>query len=329
MPDCLAWVGRIADDVAALTDARARTRRDTENEHRRLLYVAMTRAAERLVVCGLEGERQRPQGCWYDLVNDALAPLAEEVATPKGPILRYRKVVDGAADGRATADASVAPSEIVLPPWLSSPPARVDVAEPLSPARAYDESIADRVPPDADTAARREALARGRLLHRLLQSLPDIPAERRAAAARTFLAREGDGFASDAQTQLLDRIFAVLEAPRFAPLFAPGSRAEVPVVGRIDRPGRTALVVSGQIDRLVVTKEAVLIADYKTNRVPPRRLDDVPEAYVAQLALYRAVLARLYPDHPVGAALIWTHVPDLMEIPAARLDRALARLTTA
>jgi ATP-dependent helicase/nuclease subunit A len=112
-------------------------------------------------------------------------------------------------------------------------------------------------------------------------------------------------------------------------LFAPGSRAEVPIVGRIARPGRAPLAVSGVVDRLAVTADAVLIADYKTNRPPPARVEDVPQAYVRQLALYRAAIAQLYPGKAVGAALVWTEVPDLMEISAPALDRELAALTTA
>ena len=87
--------------------------------------------------------------------------------------------------------------------------------------------------------------------------------------------------------------------------------------------GRT-IAVAGQIDRLAVTPEAVLIADYKTNRPAPRTVEDVPKPYVTQLALYRAVLAGLYPERPVRAALVWTEVPDLMEL-AARGARERAR----
>jgi ATP-dependent helicase/nuclease subunit A len=99
----------------------------------------------------------------------------------------------------------------------------------------------------------------------------------------------------------------------------------VPIVGRVAVGGR-AIAVSGQVDRLAVTAGGVLIADYKTNRPAPRRPDEVPGAYVRQLALYRSVLSRIYPDRPVRAALIWTEVPDLMEISAAELDRALTSL---
>ena len=98
----------------------------------------------------------------------------------------------------------------------------------------------------------------------------------------------------------------------------------MPIVGRLKLGDKTARV-SGQVDRLAVTQASVLIADFKTDRPAPRRIEDVPPAYVRQLALYRAVLKNLYPDKPVRAALIWTEVPDLMELSAAALDDALAR----
>jgi ATP-dependent helicase/nuclease subunit A len=116
-------------------------------------------------------------------------------------------------------------------------------------------------------------------------------------------------------------MLAVLDDTRFAPLFAPGSRAEVPIVGRIN--GRP---LSGQVDRLVVTPEAILIGDYKTNRPAPLRLEEVPPGYVTQLALYRAVLTKLYPGRPIRAALVWTEVPDIMEIPSSALDASLTTL---
>ena len=86
---------------------------------------------------------------------------------------------------------------------------------------------------------------------------------------------------------------------------------------------------NGQVDRLAVTTDSILIADYKTNRPAPRKLDDVPPSYLGQLALYRAVLSRLYPKRSVRAALVWTEAPDLMELSATVMDHALAQLTSA
>jgi ATP-dependent helicase/nuclease subunit A len=173
------------------------------------------------------------------------------------------------------------------------------------------------------------AIARGLVIHRLMQSLPDIVPERRAEAARHYVARAGHAFTAAEQDGFVATTLHLIDEPRFAALFSPGSRAEVPIVGRLDRPGKAPLTVSGQIDRLAVTAGEVLIGDYKTNRPAPRTLAEVPRTYLRQLALYRAMLRKLYPDRPVRAVLIWTDVPDLMELSAELLDGEITRLTSA
>ena len=178
------------------------------------------------------------------------------------------------------------------------------------------------------SGSRAEALIRGSLTHRLLQSLPDIAANRRSAAAEEFLARSGRELPEDVRRKIKEEADVLLNHPGFAELFAPGSRAEVPIVGKLNL-GHESIRVSGQVDRLAVTQGSVLIADFKTNRPAPRRIEEVPPTYVRQLALYRAVLTKLYPQKSVRAALIWTEVPDLMELSAEALDAALAQVTSA
>jgi ATP-dependent helicase/nuclease subunit A len=223
-----------------------------------------------------------------------------------------------------------------LPPWLGQAvPAATLPTLPLSPSRAYDEETRPVRPTGGDSRVEREkAMARGVLVHRLLQSLPDIPRAARADAARRHLARNGKEFSAEEREAMLAQVQAVLDDSRFSEVFSPGSRAEVPIVGRRqDRP------VSGQVDRLALIADAVLIVDYKTNRIArkdgrerpygsPERFEDVPPAYIRQLALYRAVLAELFPDKTIRAALLWTEIPDLMEIPAAAMDRELAAVTS-
>src|SRR5262249_39815340 len=175
------------------------------------------------------------------------------------------------------------------------------------PALAYDETAAVRAAAAGSRGARDKALALGVLVHRLLQSLPDIPSAARAEAARRHLAHNAAEFSAEERETMVEQIRLLLDDPRFAQLSLRGSRAEVPIVGRLK--GGT-LAVSGQVDRLAATSDSVLIADYKTNRPAPRRLADVPPAYVRQLALYRAVLAQLYPAKRIPAAPLWTDVPD-------------------
>jgi len=326
-PNCFVWAGVKATDTAPVSAARERARREAEDEYRRLLYVAMTRAIDRLVICGADGERARPEGCWWNLVFEALKPpvsVEEPADDGDGKVWRYRKTPPSA--GKTFAAAAAAMPDDERPSWLDRdakaepPPVR-----PLSPALAYDEVTPVRASASGSRVERDKALARGVLVHRLLQSLPDIESAARAEAARHYLARNAAEFSAEERETMVKQIRLLLDDPRFAQLFLPGSRAEVPIVGRLK--GGT-LAVSGQVDRLAVTGDSVLIADYKTNRPAPRRLAEVPEAYIAQLALYRTVLAQLYPDKRIRAALVWTDVPDLMEISEADLDAALTAVTS-
>ena len=143
------------------------------------------------------------------------------------------------------------------------------------------------------------------------------PADRRRRPRIDTWRRNASNWPDAEREALAAQMIGLIEDTRFASLFAPGSRAEVPVVGRIERPGRAPLAISGQIDRLIMTTSEILIADYKTNHAPPRDLAGVPPAYRQQLALYRALLMRLYPGRVVRAALVWTETPEIMEIPAA------------
>ncbi len=321
----LVWATARNADVGAMTEARTQAQQDARDEYRRLLYVAMTRAAERLIICGTQGVRKIPDGCWYQLVEQALTPdcVSEPADDGDGEVLRYRKGAAPLPAAAVSTPAKSAAEKPALPPWLT----QIAKPEPAALRSVTPSSVTD----DDDarpfaTAANAMALLRGTLVHRLMQSLPDIPPERRGKAAADYLARAGSDLAAAERAQLADQVMRLLEDPRFAALYGPGSRAEVPIVGRVQWRGRPVRV-SGQIDRLAITESAVLIADFKTNRPPPRRIEDVPPVYVRQLALYRAVLAKLYPERSVRAALIWTEVPDIMEISAEALDRALAEIT--
>jgi ATP-dependent helicase/nuclease subunit A len=316
-PNRLVWVPTKKEDVGPTAGARDKLIAEAEDEYRRLLYVALTRAADRLIVCGAVGERAMPPGCWYELVGQGLqagGKLTEETADfdPKITVRRYKSEPPPEKIGESVSGPAVADTQ---PTWLRRAAPVDTTPAPITPSMFYDEQATHAFTATGD--GREKALARGNLVHRLMQSLPDLLPEWRENAAKRFLARNAKGFSSAEQEALLAKVLALLGDKRFAELFLPGSRAEVPIVGRFE--GRP---LSGQVDRLVVAPKAVLIGDYKTNNPAPRRLEDVPNGYVKQLALYRAVLRKLYPDRPVRAALIWTETPEIMEIPAPQLDAA-------
>ena len=327
-PGVVVWAGRKAEDPPAVVAARAAMLGDTEDEYRRLLYVAMTRAADRLIVGGcLPGNMRsvRPLS-WYDLITKGLAGSdlqLQEIETAIGRVKRYARPEETAPSAAPVAAPSP-PAPLVLPNWLLTP-AQPEIS-PESLLRPSDPADSERHPVrTAELLTQRaRALQRGTLVHRLLQSLPDIAAERRREAALAYLARNADGWTEAERQALAESTLTLIADERFAPVFAPGSRAEVSIVGRLERPGGRPVLVSGQIDRLVVTENEVLIVDFKTNHAPPGRPDEAPRGYVRQLALYRAVLAKLYPQRVVRTALLWTESAELMEIstPALEAERA-------
>jgi ATP-dependent helicase/nuclease subunit A len=326
LPDkAVIWVGRKADDPPPVAAARQDAQREASDEYRRLLYVAMTRAADRLIICGAEGERRRPDGCWYDLVCEPLKPFLVEETDGEEKIFRYRTAESTVPDRTAPTTDAPKSDHPALPVWLHHrAPYRALRGGPVAPSSAFDEDFVPVAQRGASAAARRRALERGRIVHRLMQSLPDIPPDRRANAIARFLLRAAKNFSTAEQDEIARQVTAILDDQRFAEIFLPGSRPEVPIVGRISRTGgNEPLGVAGQVDRLSVTHDAVLIADYKTDGVVPQKPEEVPR-YVTQLALYRAVLGRLYSGKLVRAALIFINGPVLLEIPGADMDAALA-----
>jgi len=310
----IVWAGRKADDVEPVAAARATTVRALEDEYRRLLYVAMTRAADRLVVAGARGVNRMPDGCWYQLIEAALRPEAIEDPADDGDatVLRWRR---SAAIERGAATALAEAPRERRPDWLT----RNAPAETAP--RVISPSLAERAGARRPRLGEARALARGRIVHRLLQALPALPPDRRAEAARNHLARAKDLDAAEREP-LLREVLAILDDARFASLFTEKSHAEVPIIGLVSRSGR----VSGQVDRLAVTASEVLIADYKSDRAIPVDLNGISPGYVRQLALYRAVLRKLYPNHAVRAVLVFTTGPALIELPALLLDTELSRL---
>jgi ATP-dependent helicase/nuclease subunit A len=298
------------DPVADAAREAARRRRD--REYRRLLYVAMTRARDRLYVCGHHGGKLAGES-WYRLVEPAIRAMAGAAIDLPWGEQGWRVVGEQAADSRPLhADAPAKAPIPALPDWAQRPaPAEPLPPRPLTPSR-IDGEPAVASPARADREA---ALRRGRMIHRLLELLPDLPPARRHQAALRWLGRPSLGLDPSTIDAMAAEIGSVLDHPALAQAFAEGSIAEAPIVGRLGNR-----LVAGQIDRLWVGVDRVLLVDYKTNRPPPGRVEDVASAYVAQMAAYRAVLRRIYPGRVVDAALVWTYGATVMPLPHGLLD---------
>ncbi len=284
-------------------------------EHNRLLYVALTRAEDRLIVCGWEPQKSPPKESWYALVQTGFAALGAEschgVAQTMPPDRAERHAeTEGAAPIPAWAGAA--------PLWCPAPPPpEPALARPLAPSRP-EGTILGPVPPAASPLARRDrgsSRRRGQLIHALLQHLPDLPFATRRAAALSWLERPGNALAPGETANVAEQVMALLAHPDLAALFGPGSRAEVPLSGLV-----AGQVVGGIVDRLAVCDDRVLVADYKTGRAPPPDAARTSVLYLRQMAAYRAVLASIFPDRRIECVLIWTEDARPIWLPPALLD---------
>ena len=313
-----------ADDPVAAKLRFIREEADLD-EYRRLLYVAMTRAEDRLYVCGWchkgQKDHEPTEGSWYRLVEAGMADTAEAREFDfagldsklgwRGPGWRLAGVQDAPPQSDIDIPADAGPAA-PLPDFARAPaPAEPAPPRPLAPSRPASGEPAILSPLAAEDDGLR--FRRGLLVHRLLELLPELPDEARPRAAERFLARSVHGLDPQAQAEIAAETLAVLDDPAFAPLFGPQSMAEVPVAGVVEgREGAKA--VSGQLDRLAVTDDAVFIVDYKTNRPPPQDESEVSPVYLGQMAAYEALLRQVYPDRPIRCYLLWTADARLMQL---------------
>ncbi|MDB5427627.1 MAG: helicase, UvrD/Rep family, partial [Phenylobacterium sp.] len=319
------WCSAAAKDCEATARAREERARREQDEAYRLLYVALTRARDRLVLCGRVSDRTDPAKLagWWGAIRDALshadiAPTVRQVANGDLQVQRFGpdpRTLDGAGAVRTAATA--------LPAWTGAPAAPEAFARYASPSD-LGEGAQVAAPSPLAAAGGLGRFRRGDLIHRLLQLLPDIAPEARAEGARSLLARELD-LTGAQRAEMSQAALSVLADPRFAEVFGPGSRAEVAIAGSAAALPH-GLKISGRIDRLVVLPGRVLVADFKTNRPSPARIEDADPAYLRQMAIYAAVLAEVFPGRAIEAALVWTDGPKLMPVPENLLSQALADL---
>ncbi|HEU0118179.1 MAG TPA: double-strand break repair helicase AddA, partial [Alphaproteobacteria bacterium] len=274
-------------------------------EYRRLMYVALTRSASHLYIAGWKAKNWKNEDNWYNLIQAGLKPHDQPSAHEGGeeiviadPILKSKPTKSESAKA-----VSAVPT---LPDWArQNAPEEITAYQRVSPSRhAAAPAVAT---PDI-------VFGRGRIIHRLLESLPDIADNLRDKAAERFLSNPEHRLTSEQQAEIKNEVLAILRNPEFAPLFGPESRAEVPLVGRIGKQE-----IPGRVDRLSVLKDEIWIVDYKTNRPPPADVKDIPEPYRLQLANYSAVLKEIYPGRRIRCFLLWTYKPFLMPVPESLL----------
>ncbi len=296
-------------------DAKLAADEEVLKEHRRLLYVALTRARDRLYVCGFAGTRGAGADSWYALTEAAAKSMGVPVSHGDGEIFTH-----GTLETETGARATPRPPLSALPGWVRRPappePARPRLIRP-------SDAVPDTTPAASPLERGAQRFARGNVIHALLARLPDIAPPDRLRIALAFITAKGlpdpDALAAE--------VIAVLDHPDFAAAFGPQSRAEAGLIAELPELG-TGARLNGRVDRLAVTDDEVLILDFKTNRPPPSDEAQVSPVYLGQMALYRAGAARIFPGRRIVCGLLFTDGPRLLRLSDAILDRQWADLAS-
>jgi len=282
-------------------------------EHWRLLYVALTRAEEHLVIGGALGSRGIPEKSWFNAVDAAMDGLgADWTDDPIWTSARHYRGEDiGAPTRKPPRPRGIVPV-LAQPEWLHrSAPQEARPPRPLTPSAIGTDDVAD--PPPGP--AMREAARRGILLHALFERLPPIAPADRAAAADRWLQRSGGIEDGDVRRELIDSACAIIGDPDFTEIFGPGSLAEAPIAAVVGGD-----VVAGTVDRLLVTPDRILVIDFKTGRRVPAGVEAVPLHHAAQMGAYVAALGVVFPGRMIEAALLYTAGPKLITLPSGLLE---------
>ncbi len=281
-------------------------------EHWRLLYVAMTRAEERLYMVGTQSGRGDaiPANSWYAKVQESFEQFGVEKQDDGIWIeaLHYGDADKAAHDAAKTAQgkANLAEQATILPEWLTTP-----AAEPETPPRPLVPSamLDDAADPPVIGQGNHAAMERGRLLHSLFERLPELPVEERGPAAHIWLEKQGGIADSSERGEMVTTVLRTLSDPQWAELFGPDALAEAPLAARVGER-----VISGTVDRLHITDKHIWVVDFKTSRYPPSSEDKIPAAYVRQMAAYAAVLRKIYPHHAISAGILYTQTPQIFTL---------------
>lgn len=311
----LLWTDTLKD-LSFVTALKQDKKESAFKEYNRLLYVAMTRAEDQLIVVGWKGERENPEGCWYNLIKDTfdcLVPETEAMLDKQIPVVYECPQERTPSD---MTDNMLGEMSIASPGWLFMPPPQETMPpNPLRPSDISETFTASPLDLIGESSAQKSGggyRIRGQIIHKILEWLPDCLPSEREKFLQTYLEQE---FGAGAETEALtDKIIQLFALPETSMILSSAGRSEVPLTGLIGQ-----IPISGRIDRLLVSDKEIVFADFKTGFRRPGKAENIPADTYRQMALYSGILRQIYPNRHIKALLIYTEGPDVFSLDPRRL----------
>lgn len=305
-------------DCALFKKAQENAQKKLQREYERLLYVALTRAEDQLYIAGYTNAQNGKieEGCWYELVKSGMEKMPnledkdlQEASKEQSKVLmisnpQTKEVVSELTQSKEKEDVSSRPL------WLETkaPKENKDISALMPSKLGVSASTKPSQGISPLNVSQNNRFLKGTLMHKMLEYLPNIASDKRQNSGEEFLRQHGKRLSEESRRDMLDKTLAIINNPEFERFFASGSLAEVSLAGFVNED----YLMSGQVDRLLITDTEIWIIDYKTNKNPPIKPEDIPEMYKNQMNAYKEAFIQIYPSHNVHAALLWTENSSFM-----------------
>lgn len=271
------------------------------DEYRRLLYVALTRAEDRLYIAGYTSQNDANPNSWYKLLENNL--VSNIKLEEKDKRIIYETLQENSFE---TCNTSIQ-QDVIIPDYtalLVPPQAESPLAKPYSPSKNMDDETEIVASPLEENG---NFYKRGTVIHKLLQYISTVNITNRETAASLFLEKQLPEFSEKERQYIVKEVLNLCNT--YLDLFSTNSLPEVPIIGETD-----GKIISAKVDRLVICKDKIMIVDYKTNRPAAKNVSEVPEIYLNQMAIYKKLLQKIYPDKIVETYLLWTNTCNMMKV---------------
>ena len=298
------WLGKRSEDTKVVGRLREHHAKRQDEEYRRLLYVGMTRAEDRLYVCGTEGVRGKSKNCWHEIVMRGFDILkTKEKLIEKNGLVRFscpqKTKINLESNNPDIIESEDSGKAIKFSPLYTEDTSdRLSITSKERPSNTKN-NVSSRKNQESKILI-------GKITHRLLEILLTLPVSDRFEAGEKWLSNGSHGLDKDKQKKILFSIKELLNNQDLKKIFGPLGRSEVPFSVEVNNNNNNNIIISGKIDRLLIEDDIITAIDFKTDKYPPDNQNLVRQEYIEQMQDYAKALRIIFPGKKILCGLLFT-----------------------
>ena len=252
-------------------------------EYIRLLYVAMTRAEDHLVICGHHSSNKLPENCWYELISRTLSLHGKQ---GEDNIIIYQT-----NDEKINQLININSTETIM---QSCGNKTIDwffdeglISKITCSSKKNYASLSPLIP--------NNYLEYGKIFHKILEDVSRI---------NNFSLLKDHPLIKklpiELQGKIQNNIIKLLNNKEFMALEGQELIAEMPLGTNL-----RGEVKIGRVDLVAINKDQITIIDYKSDASPPQNTLLVKEFYIDQINFYRHIMQKIYPHSKIICKILW------------------------